>query len=81
VSVLHATDDDLLMPIANKIIAAPSAWLSALAEVAVAVAEAKGVAAPAAYAGVVASDAAKATAASLLSGEGRGVFLGNAAVQ
>ena len=80
-SVLHATDDDLLMPVANKIIAAPSAWLSALAEVAVAVAEAKGVAAPAAYAGVTASDAAKTTAASLLSGESRAVFLGNAAVQ
>src|SRR6202162_4635366 len=27
ISLLHATDDDLLMPIANKIIAAPSEWL------------------------------------------------------
>ncbi|EJM97282.1 NADH-quinone oxidoreductase subunit NuoG, partial [Herbaspirillum sp. YR522] len=36
VSVLHATDDDLLLPLASKIVAAPSAWLAALAEVAVA---------------------------------------------
>src|SRR3569833_2267560 len=30
-SMLHATDDDLLMPVANKMIKAPSAWLSAMA--------------------------------------------------
>src|SRR5450830_345033 len=40
ISIVHATDDDLLMPVANKIIAAPSAWLSALSEVVVAVAQA-----------------------------------------
>jgi NADH-quinone oxidoreductase subunit G len=81
ISMLHATDDDLLLPLASKIVAAPSAWLAALAEVAVAVAESKGVAAPAAFAGATVSDAARATAATLLSGEGRGVFLGNTALQ
>lgn len=80
-AVLHASDDDLLMPVAAKMIKAPSEWLAALAEVAVAVAEAKGVAAPEAFAGVVASDAAKQVAATLVSGETRGVFLGNAAAQ
>ena len=30
-SILHGADDDLLMPVAAKAIAAPSAWLSALA--------------------------------------------------
>jgi NADH-quinone oxidoreductase subunit G len=30
VSILHATDDDLLMPVANKMIKAPSDWLAAL---------------------------------------------------
>ncbi|MDB5798072.1 MAG: nuoG [Paucimonas sp.] len=79
VSVLHAIDDDLLMPVANKIIAAPSAWLAALGEVIVAVAAAKGIAAPAGFDAVEASSQAKQTAASLLSGEPGAVLLGNAA--
>jgi NADH-quinone oxidoreductase subunit G len=69
------------MNVANKIIAAPSDWLAALSQVVAAVALAKGVAAPAGFEGVQASDAAAAIAASLLSGESKGVFLGNAAVQ
>jgi len=81
VSVLHATDDDLLMPIANKMIKAPSEWLAALGEVIVAVAEARGVAAPAGFNGVVASAEAKQIAASLLSGEPKAVLLGNAVLQ
>jgi len=80
-SVLHATDDDLLMNVANKLIAAPSEWLSALSQVVVAVAKAKETSAPAGFEGVQASDAANAIAASLLSGENKAVFLGNAAVQ
>ncbi|HEX7985507.1 MAG TPA: NADH-quinone oxidoreductase subunit NuoG [Duganella sp.] len=80
-SVLHATDDDLLMKVANKMIAAPSDWLSALSQVVVAVAKAKEVSAPAGFEGIEASDAATAIAASLLSGENKGVFLGNAATQ
>ncbi len=80
-SILHATDDDLLMNVANKMIAAPSEWLSALSQVVVAVAKAKEVSAPAGFEGVTASDAANAIAASLISGENKGVFLGNAATQ
>ena len=38
VSILHASDDDLLMPVANKMIKAPSDWLAALSEVVAAVA-------------------------------------------
>ena len=48
-SVLHASDDDLLIPTANKIIAAPSDWLAALVGHRVAVAGAKDVAAPAGF--------------------------------
>ncbi|MBV8634149.1 MAG: NADH-quinone oxidoreductase subunit G, partial [Burkholderiaceae bacterium] len=81
VSVLHATDDDLLMPVANKMIKAPSAWLAALGEVIAAVASAKGIAAPAGYENITPSDAAKKTAESLLSGEQKAVLLGNAVVQ
>ncbi|MES2162618.1 MAG: NADH-quinone oxidoreductase subunit NuoG [Pseudomonadota bacterium] len=80
-SILHATDDDQLMNIANKMIVAPSEWLSALSQVVVAVAKAKEVSAPAGFEGVQASDVANAIAASLISGENKAVFLGNAATQ
>ncbi|MDO8370279.1 MAG: NADH-quinone oxidoreductase subunit NuoG [Candidatus Nitrotoga sp.] len=79
ISLLHAVDDDLLMPVANKIIAAPSAWLAALGDVIAAVAIAKGVAAPAGFEGIQPSPQAKQAAAGLLSGEPRAVLLGNAA--
>ncbi len=81
VSVLHASDDDLLMPLANKMIKAPSAWLAALNEVAVAVAQAKEIPAPIGLETVQPGDVAKAIAASLLSGERKAVLLGNAAAQ
>ncbi|WP_287495944.1 NADH-quinone oxidoreductase subunit NuoG [Pandoraea sp. CB10b_02] len=80
-NVLHGADDDLLVKLANKIVAAPSAWASELAGIAVAAAAAKGVAVPAELAGVSASDTAKAIAASLASGERRAILLGNAVVQ
>ncbi|VVE67348.1 NADH dehydrogenase [Pandoraea anapnoica] len=80
-NLLHGSDDDLLVKLANKIIAAPSAWVSELAGIAVAAAAAKGVAAPAELADVNASDAAKAIAASLINGERRAILLGNAVVQ
>ena len=81
VSILHATDDDLLMPVANKMIKAPSDWLAALSEVIVAVAQARGIAAPAGYEKIEASAEAKQIAASLLSGEPKAVLLGNAVLQ
>jgi NADH-quinone oxidoreductase subunit G len=76
ISVLHASDDDLLMPVANKMICAPSAWLSGLVEIMTAVAEAKGVSAPTKSATV--SDAARAIATDLLAGERNAIMLGNA---
>ena len=81
VSLLHATDDDLLMPLANKLIAAPSDWLALLGEVAVAVAQSKQIDAPAALAQLQPSATAKQIAAGLLSGEPRAIVLGNAAAQ
>jgi NADH-quinone oxidoreductase subunit G len=79
VSVLHATHDEQLMPIANKLVAAPSAWLSTLTEVMVAVAQAKNTALPAGFDKIEPSAEARQTAASLLSGEPRAILLGNAA--
>ncbi|RJF98811.1 NADH-quinone oxidoreductase subunit NuoG [Noviherbaspirillum saxi] len=81
ISILNATDDELLLPIANRMIKAPSEWLSALSEVVVAIASAKGIAAPAGYDGIEPGEVAKGIAASLLSGERKAVVLGNAAAQ
>ncbi|PUA19892.1 NADH-quinone oxidoreductase subunit NuoG [Glaciimonas sp. PCH181] len=80
-SILHATDDDLLMPVANKIITAPSNWLAMLGEVVVAVAQAKSVAVPAGFDNVTPSANAKQIATSLISGTSKAVLLGNAAAQ
>ncbi len=79
-SVLHAADTENLITTANKIIAAPTDWLAALSGVVSAVAKAKGVAAPAGFEGVVASAEAEAIAESLVGGERKAIFLGNAAV-
>ncbi|MDF3036716.1 MAG: nuoG, partial [Paucimonas sp.] len=77
VSTLNAADDDLLMPLATKLVRAPSQWLAALNEVIVAVAKAKNEAAPAGLESVQPSDAAQQIAASLLSGERKAILLGN----
>jgi NADH-quinone oxidoreductase subunit G len=78
ISSLNAVHDDWAMPLAARMTAAPSAWADALAQVAAAIATAQGVAAPAP---ADAGEAAKAIAASLLSGERKAVLLGNAAAQ
>ena len=79
-SLLQSSDDDLLMPIANKLIAAPADWLAALSEVVSAVAGAKGINAPSGFENVQAGEAAKAIAATLVGQETAGaVLIGNAA--
>ncbi|CDY73389.1 NADH-ubiquinone oxidoreductase chain G [Caballeronia glathei] len=78
---LHASNDDSLIPAAHRVVAAPSAWLDQLAGIAAAVAEARGVALPEAFAGREVSAAAKDVAASLSAGEKRVVLLGNSVVQ
>jgi len=75
---LHALADDWLMPMGTRLVAAPSAWVQSLADIAAAIAAAKGVNAPAA--GNPGAEA-KAIAESLLSGERKAVLLGNAAAQ
>lgn len=78
-SVVHAVDDDLLMPLANRIIARPDAWVRALAEIAAAVAQLKGIDAP--NAASTPGETARRIASSLASGRNAGLLLGNAAVQ
>ncbi|KAG0190098.1 hypothetical protein DFQ28_002460 [Apophysomyces sp. BC1034] len=79
VSLLHASADDSLINVAHKIVAAPSAWVDALAGVAAAMAEIRGAALPAELAGVQPDAAAKDIAASLSTGEQRVILLGTSA--
>ena len=71
----HASD--WAMPVAHTLIAPASAWVQQLADVAAAVAAAKGVAAP--VAGHASSAQAQAVAQMLLTSERKAVLLGNAA--
>ncbi|AVS91825.1 NADH-quinone oxidoreductase subunit G [Paracidovorax avenae] len=77
VSALNAVAYDWAMPMAQSIVAPAGEWAAALADIAAAVAQERGVAAPVASGRV--TDAALAVARSLASGEGRAVLLGNAA--
>ncbi len=77
-NALHAVGDDLLCKLNARLIAKPSVWLDALAQIAKAMQEAGAdvAAVAAAIAAVEVSDAARAIAASLLSGERKAVLLG-----
>jgi NADH-quinone oxidoreductase subunit G len=81
VNLIHATDDDLLLNLANKAIVPPQALPETLAQVVKAVAEAKQQPVPAALAAVKVGEDAKKIAASLASGKSAGIFLGNLAAQ
>ncbi|MDA8448875.1 NADH-quinone oxidoreductase subunit NuoG [Acidovorax sp. NCPPB 3859] len=77
VSALNSAAYDWAMPMAQSIVAPAGEWAAALADIAAALAQERGVAAPVASGRV--TDAALAVARSLASGEGRAVLLGNAA--
>ncbi|MEP6997729.1 MAG: NADH-quinone oxidoreductase subunit NuoG [Betaproteobacteria bacterium] len=79
VSLLHASDDELLIRVAHKAIVAPSAMPRMLAEIVAAAAAAAGTPAPAMLGEISPSATAQAIAASLASGERKGIFLGNLA--
>ena len=80
-SILTCADENLLMRVAHREIVPPSALPRALGEIVAAAAVGAGQAVPAALAGIEPTAAAQAIAASLLSGEHRGIFLGNLARQ
>jgi len=75
---IHALQDDWLMNLGHGIVAPPSEWLQSLADVAQAIAQAQGVAAP--MPGRAGAHT-EAIAQSMLSGERKAVLLGNAAAQ
>ena len=75
-NVLTEQTPDWAMPVANACLAEASVWVSALADIAAAIAEANGVEPPVA---AKASASAQAVAKSLLGGERKAILLGNAA--
>ncbi len=81
INLIHAADDNLLMPVSNKVVASPNKLPAMLAQVVKAVADAKGKPVPAALASVKVGDDAQAVATSLLSGKNIAVMLGNFARQ
>jgi NADH-quinone oxidoreductase subunit G len=81
VNVLHCAGDELLMPIANRLIVEPQGLPAALAQIVRAAAEAAGKPVPAAVSGVAVGAEARAIAASLASGKSSMVLLGNLATQ
>jgi NADH-quinone oxidoreductase subunit G len=78
IAVLHAADDDLLMPIAAKAIVSPDRWADTLAGALVVLAQGANEPVPVALAGVVPGDGARALAATLAQGKAKAVFLGAA---
>jgi len=76
---VDAGGDDWLIPSIGAV-ANPSAWVNTLSEVALAVAKAKSVSAPAGIADVTVSSVAQQIADSLLSGSNQAVLLGSAAI-
>jgi len=77
VTAINAVQSDWAMPVAHAITVSAAEWLRTLAEVAQAVATARGLAAPVATG--ASSDTASAMAAALLGGEHKAILLGNAA--
>ena len=80
-NIIHSSDDDLLMPVANRSIVAPNELANVLAQILKALAAEKQVAPDASVQDVEVGGAAAAIARSLAGGERVAVLLGNFAQQ
>ena len=80
-NIIHSSDDELLMAVANKAIVPPNELPEVLGQVVRAVAEKKEQPVPSAVAALEVPDYARKIAASLCSGKAVGLFLGNFAEQ
>ncbi len=81
ISMLHAVDDDWLMPVKNRLIGSPAKWLSMLGEIISAVACKKGMPVPEWLGNPAVSETADTIAASLLDDGNRAIILGAVALQ
>ncbi len=80
-NILHSSDDELLMNVANKAIVAPQSLPGTLGQIVKALAEAKSATVPAAVAGLEVAESSRKIAASLASGKSVGILLGHLAEQ
>jgi NADH-quinone oxidoreductase subunit G len=80
-NIVHTSDDDLLMPVANKAIVAPSELVNMLAQILKVLATEKKMTPDAAVQSVEVGSVAAAIAKSMASGEHAAVLLGNFAQQ
>ncbi len=80
-NIIHSSDDELLMAVANKAIVPPNELPEVLGQVVKAVAEKKEQPVPSAVAALEVRDDTRKIAASLCSGKAVGLFLGNFAEQ
>lgn len=81
ISMLHAVDDDWLMPVENKLVAPPTEWLLLLGEIICAIAERKGIPIPEGFEPIVVSETARQIAVSLMDKARTAVFMGSLAWQ
>ncbi len=78
-NLINPVVDDYLCKVVNKSIVSPDGMVAALAGLVRALAEAKGESVPALVSGAEATPEIKAIAESMISGENKGIFLGNLA--
>ncbi len=81
VSMLHAVDDDWLMPVENRLIGSPAKWLPMLGEIIAAVAIKKGMPVPDWLGNLPVTETADRIAASLMDGGNSAIILGAVALQ
>lgn len=81
ISMLHAVNDDWLMPVGNELTGTPDKWLSMIGEIITAVAREKELETPDWLENTSVSESANAIVASLLEDGNRAIFLGAVALQ
>lgn len=79
VNVLHAVDDDWRIDTKHKVIVSPDQWIDVLHQVMTVISQDKSVDLPEGVSAKTVSAEAQAIAQSLLSGERKAIFIGNAA--
>ena len=79
-SLMHCTDDDLLIDIKNKIIVSPNEWFEKLCEIAVCVSKFKKIKLPFKFNSIKITDKSEKIAAELVNSKSKAIFLGNSVV-
>ncbi len=81
IDMLHAVDDDWLMPVENRLVVSPDEWLSVLGEIICVIATKKGVPVPDGFGEGTVSGRAEPFAISLMEEGRKALFLGSLALR